>query len=90
MMKIFNFFRLLLQKILIFCIRIYKRLISPLLPNACRFQPTCSEYMIEAIQKRGILVGLYLGIRRILRCNPWGESGYDPVPDRKTKDKDTD
>ena len=72
-MKIFKF---LLIKLII----LYKRGISPFLPGACRFQPTCSEYMLQAIQIHGVLKGLYLGIRRIFRCHPWGGSGYDPVP----------
>ncbi|MBQ1836828.1 MAG: membrane protein insertion efficiency factor YidD, partial [Paludibacteraceae bacterium] len=54
--------------------------ISPLLPPSCRYTPTCSQYALEAIQKHGPLKGLYLAVRRILRCNPWGGSGYDPVP----------
>lgn len=57
----------------------YKRAISPLLPPSCRFQPTCSEYAYEAIDKYGILRGGRLATWRILRCNPWGGSGYDPV-----------
>jgi putative membrane protein insertion efficiency factor len=65
-------------------IRAYKYLISPLLPNACRFEPTCSRYALEAIETHGALKGLWLGLRRILRCHPitWlgGGSGYDPVP----------
>ncbi|MBR5598640.1 MAG: membrane protein insertion efficiency factor YidD [Alphaproteobacteria bacterium] len=64
----------------------YKKVISPFLPNACRYTPTCSEYMIEAINTHGILKGLFLGCKRILRCHPFGSSGYDPVP----KNKDTD
>lgn len=71
----------ILSRILIAPIRFYQRAISPFTPPACRFTPTCSQYMVEAIQKHGPLKGLYLGTRRILRCNPWGGSGYDPVPD---------
>ena len=63
----------------------YKKIISPFLPNACRFKPTCSEYMKEAILIHGILKGFYLGIRRILRCHPWGKSGFDPVPPKRPK-----
>jgi uncharacterized protein len=58
----------------------YKRFLSPLLPRACRFEPTCSVYMYQAIQKKGILKGLYLGARRLLRCNPFCTGGLDPVP----------
>ncbi|WP_136668158.1 membrane protein insertion efficiency factor YidD [Flavobacterium sp. H122] len=65
---------------LIFLVRIYQYIISPLMPAACRYQPTCSHYMVEALQKHGPLKGFYLGIKRILSCHPWGGSGYDPVP----------
>lgn len=58
----------------------YKYSISPLLPSACRYTPTCSEYTIQAIKKYGPFKGGVLAIKRILRCNPWGGSGYDPVP----------
>ncbi|MGL4228122.1 MAG: membrane protein insertion efficiency factor YidD [Tannerellaceae bacterium] len=58
----------------------YKYSISPLLPPACRYTPTCSEYTIQAIKKYGPFKGGVLAIKRILRCNPWGGSGYDPVP----------
>lgn len=61
-------------------IRFYQRYISPLTPPACRFTPTCSQYAVEAIRKHGPVKGLLLAIWRILRCNPWGGSGYDPVP----------
>jgi putative membrane protein insertion efficiency factor len=60
-------------------LRFYKRAISPQLPPSCRFQPTCSEYAYEAVDKYGILKGGRLAIWRILRCNPFGGSGYDPV-----------
>lgn len=68
------------KRLLILPIRFYQRFISPMLPPACRFTPTCSQYAVEAIQKHGALKGLHLAIRRILRCHPWGGSGYDPVP----------
>jgi putative membrane protein insertion efficiency factor len=71
--------------IIILFIEIYKKTISPFLPNACRFEPSCSIYMKDAIQTHGIFKGLYLGIRRILRCHPWGESGFDPVPQKSIK-----
>ena len=58
---------------------IYKRVISPVLPPACRHYPTCSEYAVQAIQQRGVFQGIIIGTWRILRCNPWGTSGYDPV-----------
>ncbi|MGM9871132.1 MAG: membrane protein insertion efficiency factor YidD [Muribaculaceae bacterium] len=58
----------------------YRKFISPLKPPCCRFTPTCSQYAIEALRKHGPFKGLALAIWRILRCNPWGGSGYDPVP----------
>lgn len=69
--------------IFILPIKLYQWFISPIFPSSCRYQPTCSNYAIEAIKKRGIFVGLYLGIKRILSCHPWGGSGYDPVPEKK-------
>lgn len=69
-----------LSKFLIAPIRFYQRYISPMSPPSCRFTPTCSQYAIEAIQKHGPIRGLWLAVRRILRCHPWGGSGYDPVP----------
>lgn len=61
-------------------IRFYQLAISPLLPSSCRYTPTCSHYGLEAIKKYGPFKGGYLAIRRILRCNPWGGHGHDPVP----------
>lgn len=66
--------------VLVAIVRGYQILISPLFPPSCRFTPTCSSYMIEALKKHGPIKGLALGIWRILRCNPWGGSGHDPVP----------
>ncbi|MFO8007461.1 MAG: membrane protein insertion efficiency factor YidD [Candidatus Brocadiia bacterium] len=60
-------------------VRIYQRCLSPLLPPVCRFRPTCSEYMVEAVRKKGLLVGVAKGVWRILRCNPLFPGGYDPV-----------
>ena len=60
-------------------IRLYKLFLSPYMGRQCRFTPTCSTYALEAISKYGIIKGGWLSIRRILRCNPWGGSGYDPV-----------
>jgi len=73
-----------MKKLFIWPIRFYQMAISPYLGTKCRYQPTCSQYMVEAIEKRGVLKGLYLGIRRIGRCHPWGGHGYDPVPEKKS------
>ena len=72
--------RRVLVFILTFPILFYKACISPLTPPSCRFTPTCSTYALEAIRKHGPLRGTLLAVRRILRCHPWGGSGYDPVP----------
>ena len=61
-------------------IRFYQRFISPYTPPTCRFTPSCSQYAIEAIRKHGPFKGFAMAVWRILRCNPWGGSGYDPVP----------
>ena len=68
-----------MKTILIFIIRGYKLLISPLLPPSCRYTPTCSEYAMQAIQKYGAMRGVYLAARRLLRCHPFHSGGYDPV-----------
>ena len=62
-------------------VRTYKLLVSPLLPPACRFLPTCSEYASEAVERHGACRGGILALRRLARCHPWGGSGYDPVPE---------
>ena len=72
--------RKVLINLLILPIRFYRGYISHMTPPSCRFTPTCSAYAIEALSKHGPIKGLYLTIRRILRCHPWGGSGYDPVP----------
>lgn len=64
----------------IFFVRLYQMFISPLFPASCRYTPTCSAYAIEAFKRHGLFKGGYLTIRRLLRCHPWGGSGYDPVP----------
>jgi len=72
--------RQFLIRLLIAPIHFYQHFISPLTPPSCRFTPTCSQYAVEAIRKHGPIKGLLLAIWRILRCNPWGGSGYDTVP----------
>ena len=70
------------KKILVLPIRFYQLLISPLLPSSCRYHPTCSQYMIDAINEWGPIKGIWLGLKRIGSCHPWGGDGYDPVPKR--------
>lgn len=80
--------RFLLQipgKIFILLVRFYQVAISPMLPSTCRYTPTCSHYMIEAIQVHGLFKGFWLGTKRIGRCHPWGGHGHDPVPEKKKK-----
>ena len=87
MKRVWSFLRNCLHKVgaaigwlLIMPIRFYQKYLSPLKPATCRFTPTCSQYAIEAIRKHGPFKGFALAVWRILRCNPWGGSGYDPVP----------
>jgi len=74
-----------MAKILIGLIRGYQLIISPLLGANCRFHPTCSQYMIEAVTRFGAARGFWLGLRRLSHCHPWHEGGLDPVPQLKTK-----
>jgi len=61
-------------------IKVYQVFVSPWMPPVCRYQPTCSRYAMEALRKHGAIKGSWLAARRLLRCAPWGKSGYDPVP----------
>lgn len=70
---------------LIVLVKIYQLIISPILPQSCRYTPTCSAYMIEAIKVWGPIRGTWLGIKRIMKCNPWGGCGHDPVPEKSLK-----
>jgi putative membrane protein insertion efficiency factor len=70
--------------ILILLVKFYQYFISPILPNSCRYTPTCSEYAIEALRVHGFFKGTILAVARISRCNPWGGHGYDPVPPKGT------
>ena len=78
--KIFFPIKWLLMWTLLLPIKFYQKCISPLTPPMCRFTPTCSNYAVEAIKKHGPFKGFWLAVKRIARCNPWGGSGYDPVP----------
>ena len=73
-----------MKKILLFFLKAYKKVISPILPPSCRFTPTCSEYAMEAITRFGAVRGTLLGAYRLLRCNPFCRGGYDPVPEKFT------
>ena len=76
----------ILSKMIIGLVRFYQLAISPYFPKSCRYHPTCSQYMIEAIKEWGFLKGILLGIKRILKCHPWGGHGFDPVPQNKSRD----
>lgn len=84
MKSFFKFIQRVLSWPFILLVRIYQWIISPIFPASCRYQPTCSAYMIEAIQEWGVIRGLYLGMKRILSCHPWGGHGHDPVPKRNS------
>ncbi len=69
----------MIKFLMISLIRLYQLFISPLLGNNCRYYPTCSQYAIEAIEKKGIIKGSWMAVKRICRCHPWHDGGYDPV-----------
>lgn len=69
-----------MRKTFILLVKSYQVLISPLLGNNCRFYPSCSSYMIQAIEQKGVIKGVFLGVKRLLKCHPWNEGGIDPVP----------
>lgn len=72
--------RALLAKPLVWLVRAYQLAVSPFLPPSCRFHPSCSHYAIEALERHGPMRGVWLAIKRILRCHPWHPGGHDPVP----------
>jgi putative membrane protein insertion efficiency factor len=80
MKKLYQGFCKILSMMLIGLIKLYQVTLSPFIGRSCRYTPTCSNYGIEAIQKHGPFKGTWLTIKRVLSCNPWGGSGYDPVP----------
>ena len=69
-----------IEFVVLFPVYFYRFAISPLIPPRCRYTPTCSQYAIDAVKKHGALKGVWLATKRILKCHPWGGSGYDPVP----------
>ena len=77
-----------MKKVCIFLIKTYQSTLSPLIGKNCRFIPTCSEYTIDAILEYGCLKGIWLGLKRILRCNPFSKGGYDPVPKKNYRRND--
>ncbi len=72
--------------LLLKCIRFYQLFISPILGSNCRFMPTCSAYAAQSLKTYGFLKGSYLSFKRVIRCHPWGGSGYDPVPKKNIKE----
>lgn len=72
-------------RVLVVPIRFYQRFIGPLIPPSCRFTPSCSEYAVQALRTHGALRGLWLAVRRLLRCAPWHPGGWDPVPPRRDR-----
>lgn len=74
-----------MKKILLSIIKFYQKAISPMTPPSCRFHPTCSHYGLEAIETHGALKGTWLTVKRISKCHPFHEGGYDPVPEKKKK-----
>jgi uncharacterized protein len=75
-----------MKKIVIKFIQLYQYFLSPLLGNRCRFSPSCSEYMMTAVDQFGIFKGLWMGLKRLLKCGPWSSGGYDPVPPKHNHD----
>lgn len=82
-----NLLKTIFSKLLIGLVRFYQLAISPWLGSSCRYSPTCSQYMIDAVKEWGPLKGFWLGIKRIGRCHPWGGDGHDPVPSRISNDE---
>jgi putative membrane protein insertion efficiency factor len=68
-----------MRKLIVCILRFYKRMVSPLLPSACRYYPSCSEYMLQAVEKHGVARGGWMGLKRLLRCHPFHAGGLDPV-----------
>ena len=75
----------IITALLLFLIRAYQLIISPILGLNCRFAPTCSEYAMESLKSHGLIKALFLAIKRIVKCHPWGGHGYDPIPTKINK-----
>ena len=84
-LKFSNSLKFLPKRIILLLIKSYQKFISPFLGKNCRFIPTCSSYTYEAIEIHGIIKGVYLGVKRIIKCHPYNQGGYDPVPPKKNK-----
>ncbi len=80
MNRLVTLFTAVISNTIIFIIKLYRSIISPILPRSCRFYPTCSRYAIDALQTHGVIKGTYLSAKRIVRCNPFNSGGFDPVP----------
>ena len=83
----FSFISRMIRGFMIVLIRFYQVAISPHIGNCCRFEPSCSQYVVEALQVHGVIKGSWMGLKRILRCRPFGPSGYDPVPPKNKSNK---
>lgn len=71
-----------MRRLILLPVRFYQYCISPVIPPHCRHHPTCSHYMVEAVQKHGVIYGVWLGAKRLLRCHPFSKGGFDPVPEK--------
>jgi uncharacterized protein len=87
MLTLFSLIRKGFTLFLVFGVKLYQWVISPLTPSSCRHIPSCSSYAIEALQKHGPVHGLWLSLRRLSKCHPWGTYGYDPVPEKRKRIK---
>lgn len=76
-----------MRRVCIFLIKIYQKTLSPFLGKSCRFIPSCSQYTIVAIKEYGVFKGIFMGIKRIIRCNPFSKGGYDPVPKKNIEEE---
>lgn len=75
-----------MEKVIYLLVKIYQWVFRPILGNRCRFYPSCSDYLLEAVEKHGGIRGVFIGIKRVCRCSPWTQGGFDPVPDKQKKE----